>query len=169
LPSSIWSGAISFGLVSIPVRLCVATESKDLRFNMLHKHDQARITQRYYCPADGEEVEHQDLIRGYELYPGRMIPLTEEDFAKVPLASLHSIDIEKFVKLEDVDPLLFQKTYFVEPEELGAKPFALLRRALEETSMAAVGKVTIRKKEHLCLIRQFENGLALSLLFIRRR
>src|SRR5688572_22720112 len=111
MPSPIWSGAVTFGLVSIPVRLYRATEEKSVTFNLLHRTDQSRIAQRYYCPEDGELVEWRELVRGYQV-GNRYIPLTDEDFAAVPIKSLHSIEIDQFVRLSDIDPIHFQTTYF---------------------------------------------------------
>jgi DNA end-binding protein Ku len=165
VPSSIWTGAISFGLVSIAVRLYPATESKSVRFNLLHKKDGSRIQERYYCPEDGQVLESHEIVRGYPIGAGRYVALDHGDFAKIPVKSLHTIEITEFVKLAEIDPILFQHTYYLAPEEIGAKPFALLRRTIQDSGLVAVGRLTLREKEHACVLRCYGDALALSVLF----
>src|SRR5712691_8472866 len=165
VPTSIWTGAISFGLVSIPVRLYPATESKSVRFNLLHQKDGSRIQERYYCPEDGQVLEWHEIIRGYPIGAGRYVALDHEDFAKIPVMSLHTIEITEFVKLADIDPILYQHTYYLAPEEIGAKPFALMRRTIQESGLVAVGRLTLREKEHACVLRCYRDAVALSVLF----
>ena len=162
MPNPIWTSAVSFGLVSIPVRLYPATESKDVRFNLLHRTDGSRIKERTYCPEDGEYVEWYDLVRGFEVSHGRYIAFTEDDFAQIPLRSTHAIEIAEFIKLEQIDPVYFQRTYYLEPEGLGMKPFALLWRVLRDSGLVAVARHTLRTKEHACILRVYENTIALS-------
>jgi DNA end-binding protein Ku len=162
LPTSIWSGTISFGLVSIPVRLEPATTDKSVHFHELHAGDGSRVQHRIYCEACGERLEPYEIVRGYEVSRGRYVAITDDDLASIPLKSLHAIEIERFVKLEQVDPILFTKTYYLEPEELGLKPFALLWRVMTQTGKAAVGTFTLRNKEHVCVLRPFGPALALS-------
>jgi DNA end-binding protein Ku len=167
LPNPIWSGAVSFGMVSIPVRLYPATESKDVKFHLLHKHDGSRITQRYYCPEDGEVVEWDELVRGYEVAPGRYVVMTDEDFASIPINSVKAIEISHFVNLCEVDPILFQGTYYLQPEQLGEKPYALLKQVMQESARVAIARFTLRTKEHACVLRVYNDVLALSPLFYK--
>lgn len=165
MPRPLWKGAISFGMVSIPVKLYTATEEKDIRFHLLHAEDHSRIRQKRFCIAEDVEVENDEIVKGYEVSPGRYVVLEDEDFEKVPVNTTHTIEITEFVNLEEIDPVLYQKTYYLEPEELGMKPFALLRRALRDTGRVAVAKVTLRQKEQLCTLRVYENTIALETMF----
>ena len=165
MPRPLWKGAISFGMVSIPVRLYTATEEKDVRFNLLHARDRARIKQQRFCPEDEEVIAWDDVVRGYEIAPNQYVVLADEDFEKVPVTTTHTIEISQFVSLEEIDPVYYQKTYFLEPEEVGLKPFALLMRVLKETDRVAVAKVTLRQKEQLCTLRVYQNTIALETMF----
>src|SRR5207253_7093860 len=159
---AIWTGTVSFGMVSIPVRLYTATESHDVRFHLLHKKDHARLKNQRWCPIDEKAVPWEEVERGYEYAKGKYMPITEEDLDKLPVATVHTVDIANFVKLEEVDPIYYDKTYYLAPDENGVKAFTLLRRALEETGRAAVAKVAIRDKENLCLIRPYGEVLSLE-------
>ena len=165
MPRPLWKGAISFGMVSIPVRLYTATEEKDVRFNLLHAKDRARIKQQRFCPEDEEVIAWDDVVRGYEIAPNQYVVLDDEDFANVPVTTTHTIEITQFVSLEEIDPVYYQKTYFLEPEEVGLKPFALLMCVLKETDRVAVAKVTLRQKEQLCTLRVYQNTIALETMF----
>ena len=165
MPRPLWKGAISFGMVSIPVKLYSATEEKDVRFNMLHARDNARIRQKRFCSEEEVEVEADEIVKGFEVSPGQYVTLTDEDFEKVPVNTTRTIEISDFVSLEEIDPILYQKTYYLEPEDIGLKPFALLMRALKETGRVAIAKVTLRQKEQLCTLRIYENTIALETVF----
>lgn len=165
MPRPLWKGAISFGMVSIPVKLYTATEEKDVRFNMLHAKDMARIRQKRFCSEEDVEVEADEIVKGFEVSPGRYVTLTEDDFEKVPVNTTRTIEITDFVSMEEIDPILYQKTYYLEPEDVGMKPFALLMRALKETGRVAVAKVSMRQKEQLCTLRIYENTIALETMF----
>ena len=141
---SIWRGAISFGLVSIPIRLYTATESKDVSFHLLHKECHSRIKQQRYCPYDEKVIDWGDVERGYEYSKDQYIVLDEEDFDNVPVRTTKAIDISAFVGLEEVDPQYYERSYYVEPEDVGKKPYALLMRTLQETQRVAVAKVALR-------------------------
>jgi len=162
---SIWRGAISFGMVSIPVKLYSATEQKDVRFRLLHKTDGAPIQEKRICTADGQEVEWKDLVRGYEVGKGDYVILDPEEIDAAKPESATTIEIGDFVKLTEVDPIYFEKSYFLEPTDVGAKPFTLLKRALEETGRSAVARVVIRTKERLALIRPYDDTLILETMF----
>jgi DNA end-binding protein Ku len=162
---AIWSGTIAFGMVSIPVRLYAATESHDVRFHLLHKDCGARLKNVRWCPVHDREVPWEDTERGFEYAKGKYVPVTEEELDHLPVKTVHSVEISDFVKLEDVDPIYFDRAYYLAPEENGAKAFALLRKALLETGRAAVAKVAIREKESLCLVRPYEDVLTMETMF----
>ena len=164
-PRAIWSGTISFGMVSIPVRLYTATESHDVHFHLLHKRDGVRLRNVRWCPKDEKSVPWDEVVRGFEYTKGNYVPITEEDLDHLPVKTVHTVDISDFVKLEEVDPIYYDKAYYLAPEETGAKAFVLLRQALEETGRAAVAKVAIRDKESLCLVRPYQDVLSMDTLF----
>ncbi|HEX5479428.1 MAG TPA: Ku protein [Dehalococcoidia bacterium] len=165
MPRAIWKGAVSFGLVAIPVKLYTATEDKDISFHLLHKKDHARIKQQRYCPEDDAVVEWNDVVRGYEIAPDQYVVMEPEDFDKVPVDTTHTIEITDFVPDEQIDPIYYQKTYYLEPERTGGKPFALLREVLKDSKLIALAKVTLRQKEQLCTLRLYENTIALETMF----
>lgn len=161
-PRAIWSGTISFGMVSIPVNLYTATESHDVRFHLLHKKDGVRLKNVRWCPKDEKQVPWDDVVRGFEYAKERYVPVTDEDLDHLPMKTVHTVDISDFVKLEEVDPIYFDKAYYLAPEAAGIKAFALLREALEKTGRAAVAKVAIRDKENLCLVRPYQDVLTME-------
>jgi DNA end-binding protein Ku len=162
---SIWTGAISFGMVTIPVKLYTATQPKDVRFRLLHKDDHAPIEEKRFCTADGKEVAWDDLVRGYEVSKGEFIVLDPEEIDAAKPESSTTIDIGDFVEAAEIDPVYFEKSYFLEPTEVGAKPFSLLKRALEETERVALARVTIRTRERLATLRAYEDTLMLETMF----
>jgi DNA end-binding protein Ku len=161
----IWKGAISFGLVTIPVKLYAATEEKDIRFHLLHKEDGGRIEMKRVCTVDGKEVAWDDLVRGYEVAKGESVILEPEEIEEAKPESATTIEIGDFVKLDEIDPIYFEKTYFLEPTDVGAKPFSLLLRALEESERVAVARVVIRTKERLATMRTYDGTLVLETMF----
>jgi DNA end-binding protein Ku len=161
----IWKGAISFGMVTIPVKLYSATQSKDIRFRLLHKEDGAPIEEKRFCTADGKEVAWDDLVRGYEVSRGEFVILDPEEIDAAKPDSSTTIDIGDFVEAAEIDPVYFEKSYFLEPTEIGAKPFSLLRRALVETERVALARVTIRTRERLATLRAYEDALILETMF----
>src|SRR5688572_3395401 len=167
MPRSIWKGAISFGLVSIPVKLYTATESKDISFRQIHDADcEARIRQQRWCPVHETVVEYNEIVRGYEYTKDRYVILDDEDFDKLPLPSKHTINLDAFVEAEEIDPIYFERSYYLEPDEAGAKPFALLMRALQEKGLVAIAKIAIRNREQLCALRAQEGALTLETMFL---
>jgi DNA end-binding protein Ku len=150
---SIWKGAVSFGLVSIPVKLYSATEEKDISFHQVRRSDGSRIRYRRVAEADGEEVSYGDIAKGYQLDNGEIVVLTDEDFADLPLPSKQTVEVLQFVPLEQVDPIYFARSYYLEPEKSGVKPYLLLREALERSDRVAVTKVAIRSREQLATLR----------------
>ncbi|RYZ27852.1 MAG: Ku protein [Propionibacteriaceae bacterium] len=153
MPRSIWKGAISFGLVTIPVKLYSATEEKDIAFRQVHSADGGRIKYRRVCEIDGEEVPYAEIAKGYELADGRMVILEKEDFDALPLATTKAVEVVQFVAEEDVDPTYFNKTYFLQADGPGTKPYVLLRDALVKTGQCALVKVALRSREALALVR----------------
>jgi DNA end-binding protein Ku len=164
-PRSMWKGAISFGLVTIPVAVYPATEEKSVKFNQLHDEDMGRIRYKRVCEVDGEEVPYDHIVKGYELEKDRYVVLEDEDFDAVPVESSRTIDIQQFVDLEEIDPILYKKSYYLVPEETGAKAYALLRRALEEESKVGISKVSFRDKEHLAALRFKDDVFVLETMF----
>ncbi|MED7929836.1 Ku protein [Nonomuraea sp. LP-02] len=150
---SIWKGAISFGLVTIPVKLYSATEQKDVSFHQVHRKDGGRIRYKRVCQLDGEEIPYADIAKGYELATGEMVVLTDEDFEDLPLTTSRRIDVLQFTPAEQIDPIYFAKSYYLEPDAQGAKPYVLLRDALESSGQVAVVKVALRQRESLATLR----------------
>jgi DNA end-binding protein Ku len=161
---SIWKGSISFGLVSIPVKLYSATEERDVSFHQVHRDDGGRIRYKRVCQLDGEEVPYSDIAKGYELPSGEVVVLTDEDFADLPLTTSRSIDVLEFVPLEQVDPLYFAKSYYLEPEGAGAKPYVLLREALERSGRVALVKIALRQRETLATVRVRDGVFVLEMM-----
>jgi len=162
---AIWSGSISFGMVTIPVKLYGATESKDISFNLLHSTCGTRLKQVRWCPKDEVEVPWNETVRGYEFAKGEYVVLTEEDFEKLPLPSKHVIELSAFVEATEIDPVFYERSYYLEPEDRGKKAYALLMRALAEKELTAVATITIRKKEQLCALRPHNGVLMLETLY----
>jgi DNA end-binding protein Ku len=150
---SIWKGAISFGLVTIPVKLYSATEERDVSFHQVHREDGGRIKYKRVCTIDGEEVSYGDIAKGYDLGGGDMVILTDEDLSDLPLTTSRTIDVLQFVPLEQVDPIYFAKSYYLEPDRTGTKPYALLRDALQESGRVALVKIALRQREQLATLR----------------
>jgi DNA end-binding protein Ku len=164
-PRSIWRGTISFGLVSVPVRMYTATESKELRFHFLDKRDMAPIGYEKVRKDDGKPVDPDNIIRGFEVSKGQFVPLEDEDIDRLDVELTHSIEICDFVSLEEIDPIYFRKAYYLLPEEGAEKPYMLLARALEETGRVAIAKVVIRNKQHLAALRVWQDALVLETMY----
>src|SRR5437868_6355631 len=164
---TIWNGSISFGLVSIPIGLAVATQRSDIAFRTLHRECGTPIKNKRWCPYHERDVEAEELVKGWEVAKGEFVIVEESDLEAVALTRSQSIDILRFVKLADVDPIYFDRTYYLAPASADAarRPYVLLLRAMQETGMAAVGKFVLWSKENLCLIRAQGDTLALETLF----
>lgn len=150
---AIWRGAVSFGLVSVPVKLYSATESHDISFRQVHAKDGGRIKYQRVCSIDGEEVEDADIAKGYETEDGQMVVLDDDDLAELPASSSREISVEKFVPTEQIDPMWLEKSYYLEPDAQAAKPYALLREALKEADRVAVVTVSIRTRMTTAVLR----------------
>jgi DNA end-binding protein Ku len=165
MPRAMWKGAISFGLVTIPVAVYPATEEKSLKFNQLHDEDGGRIRYKRVCEKDGEEVTFEHIVKGYEVEKDRYVILTDEDFDAVPVESSRAIDIQQFVDLDEIDPIMFKKSYYLVPEETGAKAYALLRQAMSHDGRVGVAKVSFRDKEHLAALRFKDDAFVLETMY----
>jgi DNA end-binding protein Ku len=165
MPRSMWKGAISFGLVTIPVAVYPATEEKTVRFNQLHDEDMGRIRQKRVCEKDGEIVDFDHIVKGYEYEKDRYVVLTDEDFDSVPVESSRAIDIVQFVELEEIDPMLYKKSYYLVPDETGAKAYALLREAMTQDGKVGIAKVSFRDKEHLAALRFSDEAFVLETMY----
>jgi DNA end-binding protein Ku len=161
----IWKGAITFGMVTIPVKLYPATESKDVRLRMLCPKHHAPIQERRVCSEGGEELEWKELVRGVEVSKDEFVELEPEEIESAKPESSTTVDIGDFVESAEIDPIYFEKSYFLEPTDVGAKAFSLLRRALEETDRVALARVTIRTRERLATLRTYEGTLVLETMF----
>ncbi len=165
MPRAMWKGAISFGLVTIPVAVYPATEEKSLRFNQLHAKDGGRIRYQRVCTVCGEEVPYDEIVKGYEYEKDRYVTLTDEELDAVPVKSSRTIDIERFVDLEEIDPIYFKKSYYLVPEEVGAKAYVLLREAMSQDGKVGIAKVSFRDKEHLATLRFKDRAFVLETMF----
>src|SRR5215212_5023779 len=159
---AIWKGAVSFGLVSVPVKLYAATESHDVSFRQVHAKDGGRIKYQRVCSIDGEEVPYADIAKGFETEDGEMVILTDEDMAELPSTSSREIAVEKFVPSQQIDPMLFEKSYYLEPESSGAKPYALLRQALIDADRMAVVTVALRQRTSVAVLRVRDDVIVLQ-------
>jgi DNA end-binding protein Ku len=161
---SIWSGVITFGMVSIPIRLYPATQDKDVDFHQLHRPDHSRIKYRKFCAAEEVEVDQDEIIRAYEVSKGQYVEITDEDLERLPLPARHTIQLSAFVQATEIDPIYYDKSYYLEPEETGLKPYALLMKVLEQKHVIGVASIAIRNKESLCALRSLDSTLVLETL-----
>jgi DNA end-binding protein Ku len=161
----IWSGTISFGLVSVPVRMFTATASQELRFHFLDRRDMAPIGYDKVNKETGESVNPADIVRGFEFEKGRYVEVTDEDIDRLDVELTHAIDICDFVSIDEIDPLYFRKGYYLLPQDGAEKPYRLLLKALEETGRVAIAKVVIRNKQHLACVRPVDAALVLETMY----
>ena len=161
---SMWKGAVSFGLVMIPVKLYTATETKDIAFRQVHREDGGRIRFRRFCTIDDQEVPYEDVAKGFELADGEIVILTDEDMAELPLPSTKNIEVVQFCPAEQLDPILFNRSYYLEPEAAGARAYSLLREALEQSGKIAIAQVALRQRESLSILRARDGVLVLETL-----
>lgn len=168
MPRAFWRGVISFGMVAIPVKMSVATESKTPGFHYLHKKCLTRPKQVLHCEQDDEYFTSKETVRGYEYSKDQYIVFEEEDFNKVPVKTAHSIDIVGFVDAKEIDTIYYSGSHYLEPEELGTKPFALLKTVLEQTGLVGIAKVAFQRREHLVCLRPLDKILALHTLHYKQ-
>jgi DNA end-binding protein Ku len=162
MPRPLWSGSISFGLVNIPVKLFKAQSPKDIRFHQLHAKDGVRIQQKRVCPADGEEVAYDEIVKGYELSSDQYVVIDPDELNTLDPKATHTIDIEDFVDLDQIDPLFYENGYHVVPDARAEKSYALLATAMENTNKVAIAKFVMRTKEYLCAVRVKDGALVLA-------
>ncbi|HYH03557.1 MAG TPA: Ku protein [Bacillota bacterium] len=162
---TLWKGAISFGLVNVPIKLYTATEKKEIKFNYLHAKCQTPIKYERHCPTCNTEVSNDEIVWGYEYQKGQYVVLKEEDFEKLPDDNSKTIDILDFVDLTEIDPIYYDKSYYLEPSSGGEKAYALLKRAMVDTGKIAIAKVKIRTKETLTVLRVYQNVLVMETIF----
>lgn len=162
---TLWKGAISFGLVNVPIKLYTATEQKEIKFNYLHEKCKTPLKYERRCPTCNVEVPSEEIVWGYEFQKGQYVVLKEEDFNRLPDGATKTIDILDFVDLPEIDPIYFEKSYYLEPNQGGEKAYALLRRAMQETGKIAIARVTIRSKETLVVLRVYQNVIAMETIF----
>lgn len=162
---TMWKGSISFGLVHIPIKLFSATEDKDIKLRMLHKECHSPLKYERTCPVCEKEVTNEDIIKGYEYEPGKYVVLNKEDLDELAFEQNKSVEIIDFVKLEDIDPIYFNRSYFIGPNENGQKAYALLKQAMEQSGKIGVAKITIRSKQHLAVVRVYKNTLVLETIY----
>jgi DNA end-binding protein Ku len=164
-PRPIWSGTISFGLVSIPVRMLTATSSRELKFHFVDRRDLEPIGYDKVRKDTGEHVDPDDIVRAFEVEKGRYVPIESEDLDRLDVELTHSVDICDFVSLDEIDPIYFRQAYYLVPQEGGEKPYRLLADALAETGRVGIAKVVIRNKQHLACLRPYENVLVLETMY----
>ena len=162
MPRAMWKGAVSFGLVNVPVKLYAATEDHDISFRQVHREDGGRIHYKRVCSVDGEEVSYDDIAKGYETEDGEMVVITDDDLKNLPNQSSKEIAVEKFVPADQIDPMLLDRSYYLEPEKGAAKAYALLRDALEASDRMALVAVAIRNRKNMAVLRVREGIIILQ-------
>ncbi|WP_232696980.1 non-homologous end joining protein Ku [Brevibacillus daliensis] len=162
---TVWKGSISFGLVNIPIRMFTATEDRDIRFRQLHAECHTPIRYSKHCPTCDREIGTDEIIKGFEYEKGNFVIITAEDLEKIAPDTRRAIEILDFVNLAEIDPIYFDKSYFLSPQETGEKAYSLLRAALEKTKKIAIARITIRNKESLAAVRIYEHGMVLETIF----
>jgi len=165
MPATVWKGYLSFGLVSFPVRLFSAARAEAVHFHMLHKKDLSRVKEVWFCAEEDKSIERSEIVKGYELEKGKYVTVEDEELKKIAPSTATTMDVLQFVASDDVDPLLFESSYYIAPEEKVGKPYALFLAALQETKRDAIAKIAMHNREHIVLIRPAEGGLVLHTLY----
>lgn len=165
MASSVWSGYLTFGLISMPVKLFSGARSSGISFNMLHRDDLQRVKQQYICPADNKVVERSDIVKGYEYRKGEYVVIEPEEIKKIEPKTAKTMEILEFVKSSDVDPVYFESSYYMVPDEAGRRPYALLTKALEESDYVAIAKLTMHNREYTVFLRPHEGGMMLHTMY----
>jgi DNA end-binding protein Ku len=165
MAASVWSGYLTFGLISMPVRLFSGARSSGISFNMLHRDDLQRVKQQYICSADGQVVDRSEIVKGYEFRKGEYIVIEPDDIKKIEPQTAKTMEILEFVKESEVDPVYFESSYYMLPEEAGRRPYALLTRALEESEYVAIAKLTMHNREYTVFLRPHKGGLMLHSMY----
>ena len=167
MASSVWSGYLTFGLISMPVRLFSGARSNHISFNMLHRDDNTRVKQQLWCPTDERVVERSEIVKGYEYRKGEYVIIEPDELKKIEPKTAKAMEILEFVKAEEVDPIYFESSYFLVPEEAGRRPYALLSRALEETDYVAIAKLTMHNREYTVFLRPYKGGMMLHTMYYK--
>ncbi|HTZ94937.1 MAG TPA: Ku protein [Terriglobales bacterium] len=167
MAASVWSGYLTFGLISIPVRLFSGARSSGISFNMLHRPDKSRLKQQYVCLADGQVVDRSDIVKGYEFRKDEYVIIDPEEIKKIEPKTAKTMEILEFVKASDVDPVYFESSYYMMPEEAGRRPYALLTKALEESEYVAIAKLTMHNREYTVFVRPHKHGLMLHTMYYK--
>ena len=164
---TVWKGAISFGLLNVPVKMGSATQKENISFRQLHKACNTPINQKRFCSKCNKEVAYEEIVKGFEYEPGKFVLITSDELDALPIKSAKYMDIVDFIHIEEVDPVYFDKTYYLWPEKGGEKAYLILREAMRQTGRVAVAKVTLREKEHLCLIRLIGDTISVAMMFFQ--
>jgi len=167
MASSVWSGYLTFGLISMPVRLFSGARGNHISFNMLHRADNVRIKQQLWCPHDERVVERSEIVKGYEYRKGEYVIIEPEEIKKIEPKTAKAMEILEFVKADDVDPIYFESSYFVTPEEAGRRPYALLCEALEKSKYVAIAKLTMHNREYTVFLRPYKGGMMLHTMYYK--
>ena len=167
MPSSVWSGYLTFGLISMPVRLFSGARSNHISFNMLHRDDLSRVKQQLYCPVDERVVERSELVKGYEYRKGEYVVIEPEEIKRIEPKTAKAMEILEFVKEEEIDPIYFESSYYLTPEEAGRRPYALLQKALAESKYVAIAKITMHNREYTVFLRPQKGGLVLHTMYYK--
>ncbi|PYX90739.1 MAG: Ku protein [Acidobacteria bacterium] len=165
MAASVWSGYLTFGLISMPVRLFSGARSSGISFNMLHRDDLQRVKQQYICPAEGRVVERSEIVKGYEYRKDEYVVIEPEEIKKIEPKTAKTMEILEFVKSSDVDPVYFESSYYMVPEEAGRRPYALLSKALEDSQYVAIAKLTMHNREYTVFLRPHEGGMMLHTMY----
>src|ERR1700752_492361 len=165
MAASVWSGYLTFGLISIPVRLFSGAPRSGISFNMLHRPDLQRVKQQYYCPADNRVVERSEIVKGYEFRKDEYVVVEPEEIKKIEPRTAKTMEILEFVKTSEVDPVYFESSYYMIPDEAGRRPYALLTKALEESDYVAIAKLPMHNREYTVFLRPHEGGMMLHTMY----
>lgn len=167
MPASVWTGYLTFGLISMPVRLFSGARGEHISFHMLHRDDHVRVKQQLICPAEEKVVERDEIVKGYEYRKGEYVIIEPEEIKKIEPKTAKAMEILEFVKSSDVDPVYFESSYYMVPEDAGKRPYALLSKALEETDYVAIAKLTMHNREYTVFLRPHRNGMMLHTMYYK--
>ncbi len=165
MPASVWSGYLTFGLISMPVRLFSGARGTRISFHMLHRDDLTRVKQQLYCPHDERPIERSEIVKGYEYRKGEYVVVEPEEIKKIEPKTAKAMEILEFVKQEEIDPVYFESSYYLAPDEAGRKPYALLTRAMQETGFVAIAKLAMHNREYTVFLRPYHDGLMLHTMY----
>ena len=167
MASTVWKGHLTFGLVSMPVKLYSAARSETVSFNQLHKHDNSRVKQVLYCQAEDKPIQRSEIVKGYEYEKDKYVVIDDEDIKKVAPKTAKTMEILEFVKSADVDPIYFESSYYMAPDDAGEKPYALLFEGLKQTGYCALAKIAMHNREHVVFLRPSEKGIQMHTMYYK--